>query len=105
MSIADHDVTVFNETTSFTRRVVQVINYPTWNGHDTGLVQGDLALIKLDIPVDFSRSASPVCLPEISDGIPANELATVIGWGITEFGDLSPILKKVEITLMSTSVL
>jgi len=96
VSISDHDLRVFNETTSFFRRVVQVVNYPTWNGHDTGLVQGDLTLIKLDVPVDFSRTASPVCLPDATAGISANELATVIGWGLTETGQLSPILKKVQ---------
>jgi hypothetical protein len=36
----------------------QVINYPSW--HNLATVKGDFVLVKLDLPVDFSRLASPI---------------------------------------------
>ena len=42
----------------------------------------DIELIKLEKPVQFSRTISPVCLPEIN--LPAEQSTCyVIGWGRT----------------------
>jgi prostatin (serine protease 8) len=94
VSVAEHDLSIFTEAPSFYRRVVQVVSYPTW--HSGASVMGDLVLIKLDIPVEFSRTAKPICLPADMAPTFANQVATSIGWGITEDGTPSRYLRKVR---------
>jgi len=79
---------------SFFMVKMQVINYPTW--HSGSAVKGDLVLVKLDLPVQFSRIASPLCLPQDPSQTFAGQTGTTIGWGITETGASSKFLRQVR---------
>ena len=52
----------------------------------------DIALFKLDRPVDFNEYTIPVCLPEEYEGTSLDALvgrtSNVIGWGVTTYGKL-----------------
>ncbi|GMR44468.1 hypothetical protein PMAYCL1PPCAC_14663, partial [Pristionchus mayeri] len=41
----------------------------------------DIALIKLENPIEFDRSVSPICLPNSAQDIPSDGQAVVIGFG------------------------
>ena len=93
MSIADHDLNITTETKSFLRHVTQVITFPSW--HNTASVKGDFVILRLDQPVEFSRTASPICLPPDPTKTFSGEIATSIGWGVTEDGKPSKYLRQV----------
>ena len=56
---------------------------------------GDFALLRLKSSVPFSKSISPICLPNNSEENFMNEVGTAIGWGQTEQGDVSSVLREV----------
>ncbi|XP_022127727.2 serine proteinase stubble isoform X1 [Pieris rapae] len=61
----------------------------------------DLALVKLDAPVQFAPHISPICLPA-SDDLLVGETATVTGWGrLSEGGVLPSILQEVQVPIVS----
>ena len=62
-------------------------------------VEYDIALIKLDKPVTFSKYVQPACLGinEPKEGVKV----FVSGWGITEDKEKSDILKGVQVTVYS----
>ncbi|XP_053604787.1 serine proteinase stubble isoform X1 [Plodia interpunctella] len=61
----------------------------------------DLALVKLEAPVQFAPHISPICLPA-SDDLLVGENATVTGWGrLSEGGVLPSILQEVQVPIVS----
>lgn len=61
----------------------------------------DLALVKLETPLDFAAHIAPICLPATNDLL-IGENATVTGWGrLSEGGTLPSVLQEVcSITLL-----
>lgn len=63
-------------------------------------VQNDIALLKLSKNVTFSSSVEAVNLPsEIDDYV--GQVAVLIGWGRTETGAVSDVLKGVNSSVIS----
>ncbi|XP_038213784.1 serine proteinase stubble-like isoform X2 [Zerene cesonia] len=61
----------------------------------------DLALVKLDSPVQFAPHIAPICLPA-TDDLLVGETATVTGWGrLSEGGVLPSILQEVQVPIVS----
>lgn len=61
----------------------------------------DLALVKLDSPIQFAPHISPICLPA-TDDLLVGETATVTGWGrLSEGGVLPSILQEVQVPIVS----
>uniref|UniRef100_A0A8C4XP35 Coagulation factor XI n=1 Tax=Falco tinnunculus TaxID=100819 RepID=A0A8C4XP35_FALTI len=87
-----------NEDTSFFK-VEEIIVHPQYKYAQTGY---DIALMKLDKPMNFTDLQLPICLPSKED---ANILYTdcwVIGWGYRkEKGRVEDILQKATVPLMS----
>ncbi|XP_066969925.1 venom protease-like [Macrobrachium rosenbergii] len=76
----------------------QVIVHPTFNTR--GTVSDDIALIRLDRPVQFTSYIGPICLP--AEGATVATLvggrqASVAGWGTTENGPNTQILQHVSL--------
>lgn len=60
----------------------------------------DLALVKLDAPLEFAPHISPICLPA-HDDLLIGENATVTGWGrLSEGGTLPSVLQEVSAILL-----
>ena len=58
----------------------------------------DLALVRLDSPLNFAPHIAPICLPA-SDDLLIGENATVTGWGrLSEGGTLPSILQEVSLS-------
>ncbi|XP_054681148.1 coagulation factor XI-like isoform X1 [Grus americana] len=87
-----------NEDTPFFK-VEEIIVHPQYKYAQTGY---DIALMKLDKPMNFTDLQLPICLPSKED---ANILYTdcwVIGWGYRkEKGRVEDILQKATVPLMS----
>jgi len=57
----------------------------------------DLALVKLEQPLEFAPHVSPICLPE-TDSLLIGMNATVTGWGrLSEGGTLPSVLQEVSV--------
>ncbi|XP_073819694.1 serine protease grass-like [Musca autumnalis] len=68
-------------------------------------IQHDIALIRLQNPVEFNTHIKPICLPldaQASAQIPSEQI--VAGWGVTEKGYASDILLKAPIALQNLQV-
>ncbi|XP_034834282.1 venom protease-like [Maniola hyperantus] len=79
----------------------KVIIHPDYQGEPP--VQYDIALLRLQTPIDFSyKNAGPVCLPipkKLRNVDLGGKNATVAGWGSTEAGTDSSLLLKVDIPI------
>ncbi|XP_076997287.1 prostasin [Tamandua tetradactyla] len=60
------------------RTLAQVITHHSY--HQEGS-QGDIALLRLNKPVNFSRHIRPICLPAANASFPNGLQCTVTGWG------------------------
>ena len=76
----------------------QIFFQSQWDGAE---LTGDLALVQLNQPVPFSQRISTVCLPSLNQTSEsfARQDATVIGWGQTENGTASAVLRHVSFFL------
>ncbi|KAG8140657.1 hypothetical protein E2320_003315 [Naja naja] len=82
------------------RQIDQVIKYPDFNEEGS---QGDVALVKLKVPVLYSRTVRPICLPASSVSFPEGMTCTVTGWGHThETTSLPPpmTLQQLEVPII-----
>lgn len=75
--------------------------HPNYN---TKTTDKDIALIKLNKPVDFSKSPiRPICLPNLGKDF-SGGMGVIAGWGTTsENGDESTVLKKAKVPILSNN--
>ena len=66
--------------------VSQALPHP---GYSPAQVLNDIALIRLELPVEFSNNVRPACLPTDDSEDYVEKRAVVAGWGSTSFGKLS----------------
>ena len=78
--------------------IFQIIYHPGWSSPD---LSNDYALIELKQAVPFSQAIAPVCLPMNDQENFANDIGTIVGWGITELGQLSSVLREAEVFILS----
>ncbi|XP_019844292.3 uncharacterized protein LOC105234011 isoform X1 [Bactrocera dorsalis] len=95
----NHDVEFFPY---IERDVVSVHIHPEYYA---GTLDNDLALLKLDHPVDFTKNPhiSPACLPDKFSDFTGSRCWTT-GWGKDAFGDhgkYQNILKEVDVPILS----
>lgn len=80
-------------------KISHVLYNPWYRGYDN-----DIAVMRLEEPVQFSKYISPICLPDDDlevDGM----MCTATGWGKTDFSTKgSKILKEVEIEVMDNAI-
>ncbi len=72
--------------------------HPRWFNNPSG--PGDVAILKLDKPVNYTTKIAPVCLPTNPEETFARMLGVAAGWGITETGDISDVLRQVELNII-----
>ena len=77
------------------RNAVNKIVHPKYNFYS---FEYDLALVKLEKPVELAPNVHPICLPGNDDRL-VGENATVTGWGrLSEGGTLPSILQQVRLS-------
>ncbi|KAM5151672.1 serine protease 27-like [Mantella aurantiaca] len=74
------------------------------NGLFTGVGSlGDIALIQLSSPVNYTQYIMPICLPSSSATFPCGMECWVTGWGTTSYGGTTPVngtLQEVMVPLI-----
>lgn len=91
-------VTAVDDTSGQDRRVARILQHPL--GVDAA---GDIAILGLEAPLTFNASVQPIALASAAE-LGAARRAFVSGWGATsETGDSSPVLKGVEMSILSDS--
>jgi len=98
LSLSDHDLTLLNETDSIVRRVAEVITH--WTFLNEPGSPGDIALLRMDEPVTYTPELKPVCLPTNAKETFDRQLGVAAGWGITEDGQISDVLRQVELNII-----
>ncbi|RXG70630.1 Serine protease easter, partial [Armadillidium vulgare] len=83
--------------------VEETVSHPDYNTR--GKSSDDVALIRLNLSLDFDRSSAaiePVCLPPNGFNFKAfagNRAPVATGWGLTEYGNNSNILLRVNVPI------
>jgi len=73
--------------------------HPEW---DTNRLRNDVALIKLNRNIAFSRTVSPICLPPSSDStVVYNKKLVLTGWGDDELKDYPQVLQQAVLTVIN----
>ena len=70
------------------RRVERIVIYPEWNDFAD---MYDVALLELDIPVEFALHVIPICLPEDDNNL-IGRIAWTKGYGNQEQGNMIMLL-------------
>jgi transmembrane serine protease 3 len=75
--------------------------HPAYNPDTT---MNDIAIIKLDTPINFTSTIQPACLPAVDETVADNTDAIVAGWGLTrENGaDTSSVLLQVGVPVINS---
>jgi len=84
-------------------KVIEVHVHPNYSSPDSWN-SNDIALLKLEKPVEFTDHISPICLPTVQDELPpAGTNTFIIGWGNTKVPsrDASPTVKQVMVPLVA----
>ncbi|KAM3602180.1 uncharacterized protein V6R79_025783 [Siganus canaliculatus] len=69
-------------------------------GYDPNTNNNDIALLKLKTPLTFSRTVSPVCLPNTNVDLSPVRSAWITGWGALRSGGPSPdLLNQAQVTI------
>ncbi|CAH1116588.1 unnamed protein product [Phaedon cochleariae] len=64
--------------------------------------KNDIAMIKLAVPANFTDNVQPICLPT-KDVDLTGKFVTISGWGVTETGFQSSILRKAFVSVLKLS--
>lgn len=99
--LGDHDVTTRDGKEQFIK-VVQLI----YGDYNTATQNNDIALVKLASPAVYNDYVSSVCVPpqdfpvDTGGTLIGNFYSKVVGWGFTETGSTSPVLKEIDIAIV-----
>ncbi|XP_055694142.1 serine proteinase stubble isoform X2 [Lutzomyia longipalpis] len=97
--VGEYDFSHVHEQFSYVERgASKKIVHPKYNFFT---YEYDLALVRLESPLDFDMHISPICLPA-TDDLLIGENATVTGWGrLSEGGTLPTVLQEVTVPIVS----
>jgi len=98
VELGQHDLS----SIAMKKKVVKVIVHEQYNGFPN--IKNDIALLKLDDPVDFNKypNIRPICLPSNGGENYAESRAIVAGWGATsEFEGQSNVLLEATVEVLS----
>jgi secreted trypsin-like serine protease len=85
------------EETNVVMNVIQVIVHPNYNDNT---LEDDLALLKLEFPVQKSSHINTICLPSADHDL-RNKQLFVAGWGRDASGEPTSVLNDVECQYIS----
>ena len=96
--LGEHDRRVKNEE----RSIVQAIVHQGYN-HTDAQSDFDLALLRLDSPIDFQTNIIPICLPTANHDDFSGLTGTVTGWGrLHPDIEMKPdLLRQVELPILT----
>ncbi|XP_056392708.1 serine protease 27-like [Hyla sarda] len=95
-----HQLSGLQQSGVVARGVKRIIIHPDFTEVGSS---GDIALIELEKPVNFTSSILPVCLPSASVKLPEGTLCWATGWGNIKDGERLPkpkTLQEVQLALI-----
>ena len=94
--VGEHDT---SDSVADKRDVSKIRTHPRYKDETADY---DFAILFLSVPLTFSSSIRPVCLPASTQSLYTGQVATVTGWGLTSSGG-SPAstLQEAEVTIIS----
>ncbi|XP_058800150.1 serine proteinase stubble-like isoform X2 [Phymastichus coffea] len=97
--VGEYDFSSVQERLPYVERgIAKKVVHPKYNFFT---FEYDLALVRLETPLNFAPHISPICLPA-SDELLVGENATVTGWGrLSEGGTLPSVLQEVSVPIVS----
>ena len=101
--LGEHNRRAKNEEfESVERSIAQAIVHPGYN-HTDAQSDFDLALLRLDSPIDFQPNIIPICLPTGNDDDFSGLTGTVTGWGrLHPDIEMKPdLLRQVELPILT----
>uniref|UniRef100_A0A8C3XQ86 Ovochymase-1 n=1 Tax=Chelydra serpentina TaxID=8475 RepID=A0A8C3XQ86_CHESE len=100
--VGDHDRTL-KESTEQVRRVKTIVVHPDF---DTLSYDSDIALIRLDVPLEYNTVVRPICLPNSTQLLSSSILCTMTGWGSTQEADgsLASRLQQTQVPILGSEV-
>ncbi|KAB7500334.1 Trypsin-1 [Armadillidium nasatum] len=102
VSLGDHQKNTPDETDKTVHmRVTSIISHEDYDSEKT---ENDIAVLKLEKPVEMNGVISPVCLPFKEEGMVKSGITgTVTGWGVTSSGgEDSKMLLEVNLPVLTT---
>ncbi|XP_023345598.1 transmembrane protease serine 9 isoform X2 [Eurytemora carolleeae] len=80
--------------------IVKKIN--VHNAYDMQTNVNDIAILELTVPLNFTDTTAPICLPKPSLELEYNTLVVAAGWGrLQDNGNISTSLQKVNLNIFS----
>ncbi|XP_065263532.1 ovochymase-1 [Emys orbicularis] len=100
--VGDHD-RILKESTEQVRRVKTIVVHPDF---DTVSYDSDIALIQLDVPLEYNTVVRPICLPNSTQPFSSSVLCTMTGWGSTQEADgsLASRLQQTQVPILESEV-
>ncbi|KAG7222774.1 hypothetical protein INR49_016093 [Caranx melampygus] len=93
------DVSLYRMSSEVGKTVEKIINHAEY---DTNSNDNDIALLKLNTPLTFTRTVQPVCLPNSGVNLSAERSAWITGWGALRSSGPSPErLNQAQVTIYS----
>ncbi|XP_040006077.1 transmembrane protease serine 2 [Xiphias gladius] len=91
------DVSLFKMSFGVGKTVQKIISHDKFNTRNN---DNDIALLKLDTPLTFTRTVKPVCLPSIGVSVSAEHQAWITGWGaLRSAGPVPDRLNQAQVTI------
>uniref|UniRef100_UPI00398E814E serine protease hepsin-like n=1 Tax=Pristiophorus japonicus TaxID=55135 RepID=UPI00398E814E len=90
------------------QRLVAVVvyhsGYEPFNDPNTDDNSNDIAVLRLQAPLNFSDYIQPLCLPAIGQPVVDGTMCSVTGWGNTEYyGQQSDVLREAHVPVISNN--
>nr|XP_055241385.1 transmembrane protease serine 11D isoform X1 [Gorilla gorilla gorilla] len=92
-------------STTFPKLRMRVRNILIHNNYKSATHENDIALVRLENSVTFTKDIHSVCLPAATQNIPPGSTAYVTGWGAQEYaGHTVPELRQGQVRIISNDV-
>ncbi|XP_062854469.1 chymotrypsin-like elastase family member 2A [Trichomycterus rosablanca] len=97
--LGKHSLDSDNEKGSIAMSVEKIVVHPQWDSYN---IRNDIALIKLQTPVQLSDTIMPSCLPDEGNVLPDGAPCYVTGWGrLWTGGPIADILQQALLPVVS----
>ncbi|KAF4525082.1 hypothetical protein B566_EDAN015961 [Ephemera danica] len=82
--------------------ISRIIVHSDWTKTTAGKKDGDIAVLVLSNPVNFTESVQPVCL--FGENVVSRTEGAVVGWGLDETGSISQVPNVITMPAVSRDV-
>lgn len=98
-----HDLSNKSEVGRVTKKVKFIVIHQKWNPHESNY-NGDIAIVKLDSKIKYTKYIVPVCLMGERHKKQNVDHGKLYGWGVSDdFDSSEPIAKVVDLEISSIS--